>query len=285
MATCKYLHLLIIILQTETTIPPDGYTQLARPFGRSVVIAKFQADNSWVVPHNKFLLCKYNAHINVECSASIEAVQYLYSYITKGNRPVVATVRHNDEIKAFSETRVTSSASAIWQTLKFPSHKQSPVVIRLGFRLPRDTSVLFNPDGTPEEIVEAANAAAAKPTELSAWFSLNRHDAFAATLPYVSLPTHYAFNDKDKCWVRRKRNAGPILGRLYPVDTSNREALALRLLLLEVKGCTCVDDIKKVVRDQCKMQMNVCARVIILSGWRYSIFYLCRGCIGSWYNG
>jgi hypothetical protein len=81
------------------------------------------------------LLLKYNAHINVEVSASITAVQYLYSYITKGNRPVVASVHCDDEIKAFSETRVTSSAQAIWQTLGLTSHKQSPSVIRLGLHI------------------------------------------------------------------------------------------------------------------------------------------------------
>ena len=114
-------------------VPLAGYTQLARPFGRSVVISdSFTADNGWVVPHNRYLLLKYNAHVNVEVSASITAVQYLYSYITKGNRPVVASVHCNDEIKSFSETRVTSSAQAIWQTLGLTSHKQSPTVIRLG---------------------------------------------------------------------------------------------------------------------------------------------------------
>ena len=237
--------------QAHTTIPTDGYTQLARPFGRSVAINdRFEADNSWVVPHNKFLLCKYNAHINVECSASISAVQYLYSYITKGNRPVVASVRHDDEIKAFSEARVTSSAAAIWQTLGFPSHKQSPSIIRLGFRLPQDTSVVFHPSDSVDEIMEAANDALSRPTELSSWFLLNQTDVLARTLTYVTVPEHFVYKEKERCWVRRQRNMGTVLGRLYPVDVSNREAFALRLLLLEVKGCTCVEDIRKVGETQ-----------------------------------
>ena len=211
---------------------------------------KFEADNSWVVPHNRFLLCKYNAHINVECSASISAVQYLYSYITKGNRPVVASVRHDDEIKAFSEARVTSSASAIWQTLGFPSHKQSPSIIRLGFRLPQETSVVFHPSDSVDEIMEAANSALSRPTELSSWFLLNQTDVRARTLTYVTVPEHYVYKEKERCWVRRQRNMGTVLGRLYPVDVSNREAFALRLLLHEVKGCTCVEDIRKVGETQ-----------------------------------
>ena len=78
-------------LQNVTTITADGYTQLARPFGRSVQMTDtFTADNSWVVPHNKFLLCKYNAHINVECSASISVVEYMFSYVYKGTQTSTA---------------------------------------------------------------------------------------------------------------------------------------------------------------------------------------------------
>lgn len=41
-------------LKDTTTIPADGYTLLARPFGVSVQMsANFRADNSWVVPHNR----------------------------------------------------------------------------------------------------------------------------------------------------------------------------------------------------------------------------------------
>jgi hypothetical protein len=47
-------HSNVTPIQATTTIPADGYTQLARPFGRSVVMSdKFTADNSWVVPHNR----------------------------------------------------------------------------------------------------------------------------------------------------------------------------------------------------------------------------------------
>ena len=73
-------------LHEETMIPRDGYAVLKRPFGRSVVISgTFTADNSWIVPHNKFLLMKYDAHINVEASASILAIKYMFKYVCKGD--------------------------------------------------------------------------------------------------------------------------------------------------------------------------------------------------------
>ena len=41
-------------------------------------------DNSWVVPYNRFLLLKYNAHINVELCSTVKSVKYLYKYTYTG---------------------------------------------------------------------------------------------------------------------------------------------------------------------------------------------------------
>ena len=38
-------------------------------------------NNSWVVPHNRYLLLKYQCHINVEVCISVESVKYLYKYV------------------------------------------------------------------------------------------------------------------------------------------------------------------------------------------------------------
>ena len=46
---------------------------------------EYNVDNKWVVPYNPFLSLKYGAHINVEIVNSVEAIKYLYKYITKGN--------------------------------------------------------------------------------------------------------------------------------------------------------------------------------------------------------
>ena len=178
----------------------------------------------------------------MEVSASITAVQYLYSYITKGNRPMVATVHCEDEIKSFSETRVTSSAQAIWQTLGLSSHKQSPTVIRLGCRLPSDPSVLFDASFNPDELLEKAEASVQKATELSDWFELNKRDPFANTLAYIWIPAYYVY--KNAAWVRRVKKSS-VLGRLYPANASCPESVALRMLLLEVKGCKSIEDVKQ----------------------------------------
>jgi hypothetical protein len=234
-------------LQDVTTIPADGYTQLARPFGRSVKISdSFVADNSWVVPHNKFLLCKYNAHINVECSASVTVVKYMFSYVYKGTKTATAHVKNeNDEIRQFSDGRVTSAAEAMWAVLRFDSHSQSPSVQRLGCNLLDNPAVVFRADDAPDDILAAADDALSAPSHLKAWFNLNRVDVFARTLTYIEIPEFYTWNQANQSWCRRK-NGTKCLGRIHPVDFCDRERWAMRTLLLHARGCTCADDIRTV---------------------------------------
>ncbi|KAG5589305.1 hypothetical protein H5410_039819 [Solanum commersonii] len=62
-------------------------------------------DNSWVVPYNSYLLCKFNCHINVEISSDIKIVKYIYKYICKGHDKIAFNLHTNntnieiDEIK------------------------------------------------------------------------------------------------------------------------------------------------------------------------------------------
>ena len=46
---------------------------------------KFTYTNAWVVPYNKYLLFKYNCHINVEYCCTVYAIKYHLKYIHKGN--------------------------------------------------------------------------------------------------------------------------------------------------------------------------------------------------------
>ena len=238
-------------LHDVTTIPADGYTQLARPFGRSVKISDtFTADNSWVVPHNKFLLMKYDAHINLECSASISVVKYIFSYIYKGTKTSSATVHNSDdEIQLFSDGRITSAAESMWHVLGFELHKQEPAVQRLGCSLPDDPDVKFSATYTPDEVADAADAALRSTSHIMAWFVLNAADAFARTLLYVDIPVHYIWDSLNRRWNRRKYKIRA-LGRIYPVDPSSREAWALRVLLLHSRGCVSSADIRTVCGEE-----------------------------------
>ena len=238
-------------LQDSTTIPADGYTALARPFGRSVCISDtFVADNSWVVPHNRYLLLRYDAHVNVEASASITVVKYMFSYIYKGTKSSSAAIHNgDDEIRMFSDGRITSAAEAMWNVLGFDSHRQMPTVQRLGCSLPDDPVVTFDASDPPDAILESAESALSAPSYLRSWFDLNAADAFARTLLYVEVPTFYVWEQASHSWKRRK-NKSQVLGRIYPVDPSSREAWALRVLLLHSRGCTSAADIRTVCGEE-----------------------------------
>ena len=73
---------------------------------------EYCVDNKWVVPYNPFFSLKYGAHINVEAVNSVEAIKYLYKYVTKDRDNVAFTVEddagkevpvHN-EIETFLHT-------------------------------------------------------------------------------------------------------------------------------------------------------------------------------------
>lgn len=72
----------------ETFIDSKGFIHYRRrrqPRSRPVRFGDYYADNRWVVPHNLYLVTKYDAHINVEICARVQAIKYLHKYITKGS--------------------------------------------------------------------------------------------------------------------------------------------------------------------------------------------------------
>jgi hypothetical protein len=99
-------------------------------------------DNRWVVPYNRALLLKYNAHINVEVCGSIYAVKYLHKYVHKGgDRAEVEYVPNatealdghdagtsglpsglhdHDEVHQYQEGRYLSTSEAVWRAFSFP---------------------------------------------------------------------------------------------------------------------------------------------------------------------
>ncbi|KAK4519140.1 uncharacterized protein ATC70_009449 [Mucor velutinosus] len=72
----------------ETFIDSKGfvhYRRRSQPRSMPVKFGDYYADNRWVVPHNLYLVTKYDAHINVEICAGVQAIKYLHKYITKGS--------------------------------------------------------------------------------------------------------------------------------------------------------------------------------------------------------
>lgn len=69
----------------------NGFTQYRRR-DTNIYIRRdnHNLDNRWVVPHNLYLLNKYQAHINVEYVNKSKLLKYLCKYANKG--PDKATI-------------------------------------------------------------------------------------------------------------------------------------------------------------------------------------------------
>ena len=83
--------------------------------GRFATKGTARYDNGHVVPYNRFLLLKYNCHLNVEIAVSIRAVKYLYKYISKGHDQTSATVEdpEEDEILKYVNARFLSAQEGV----------------------------------------------------------------------------------------------------------------------------------------------------------------------------
>jgi hypothetical protein len=65
-----------------------------RDTGHTVLVHGIELDNRWVVPHNVYLLTKYDAHINVEVNNNIHVVKYLFKYVYKGHDRATVEISH-----------------------------------------------------------------------------------------------------------------------------------------------------------------------------------------------
>ena len=108
----------------------------------------FAVDNSFVVPYNPTLSLRFQAHINVEIVHSVQAVKYLYKYITKGQDRVLLGFEEdteNDEINRYINARYISASEASWRLYGFEIHRKHPPEENLPCHLPDQQTVLFEP--------------------------------------------------------------------------------------------------------------------------------------------
>jgi hypothetical protein len=96
-------------------------------------------NNAFVVPYNKDLLVKFQAHINVEWFTRSRSMKYLFKGIHNGEDQAIAVVaetglsKTNDEIKMYLGGRYITPLEACWRIFRFNLHYQEPSVQRLQF--------------------------------------------------------------------------------------------------------------------------------------------------------
>ncbi|XP_058750081.1 uncharacterized protein LOC131623071 [Vicia villosa] len=245
--------------QPRTIVDQDGYpVYRSRDTGTTVTIKNVVIDNRFVVPHNPYLLKKFQAHINMEWCNQGTSVKYLFKYINKGYDRITAaivegdndsplTAKNGDEIKQYIDCRYVSPSEACWRIFSFPIHGRSPAVERLYFHLEGDNSIYYTDYELIDEVLEKPSV---KESMFTAWMEANKTYLEARNLTYSNFLTKFVNDKRYRRW--RPRNRGYTIGRLIWVPPSTCELYYLRMMLIVAKGPTCYEDIKKVggiVRD------------------------------------
>ncbi|XP_019157753.1 PREDICTED: uncharacterized protein LOC109154409 [Ipomoea nil] len=200
-----------------STFDDDVYPVYKRRDNGSIVTKNGIAlDNRYVVPHNRHLLFKYKAHINVEWCNQSRSIKYLFKYVNKGHDRVTAEFYKTsndeengkliDEINMYYDYRYISPCEAVWRLFGFDIQLKAPLVERLSFHLPNQQSVVFSDDDPIENIVNRPTIAQSMFLE---WFEANKTFPDARELTYVEMPTrfvtvngvHYA-SFRDACYAR-----------------------------------------------------------------------------------
>ncbi|XP_074649050.1 uncharacterized protein LOC141904363 [Tubulanus polymorphus] len=250
---------------------PDqgGYRHTIRIRG-----ADFDVDNSFVVPYNPLLSLRYDAHINVEVVHSIQAVKYLYKYITKGQDKVIVSSDDGssaqDEISTYLNARYISASEAFWKIYGFPIHQKYPPVEKLPCHLSGEQTVLF-------QASDAATVVENGPptTKLTAFFQMNAEDETSRTILYPEFPRYFTWNTSGKKWQRRKRgtvNANgeittDVLGRIPTISLSahQTELYFLRMLLHHRAGATSYEDLRTINGELCPTFQDACMKLGLIT--------------------
>lgn len=89
--------------QSQTTIDNHAYPRYNRPDdGKSYEVGGHMLDNRWIVPYNAFLLKRFLAHINVECTINFGCLAYIMKYFKKlRDSGTLQLKNENDEIERF----------------------------------------------------------------------------------------------------------------------------------------------------------------------------------------
>lgn len=231
----------------QTVIDSEGYPVYRRR-DNSVFVKKGEAfaDNRYVVPYNRHLLLKYNAHINVEWGSQSRSIKYLFKYVNKGHDRVTATF-HNvedqtyDEIKMYYDCRYLSACEAVWRIFSFDINYREPSVERLSFHLEDEEPVTFEDHEDLEDVIQKPHI---RDTKFAAWMEANTLYPQAKDLTYSEFPLKFVWKAADHRWSPRKQ--GVSIGRIHFVPPGSGEKFYLRTLLNYVKGPASYNEIKTV---------------------------------------
>ncbi|CAH9068975.1 unnamed protein product [Cuscuta epithymum] len=235
---------------TTTSIDDDGYPMYRRRNDdRRITKNKIDLDNRFVVPHCRYLLMKYGAHMNVEWCNQSKSIKYLFKYINKGRDRVTAgfyqTVDGDvqqkpvDEIQMYYDCRYVSACEAAWRIFGFEIQYKTPPVERLSFHLPEEQSVVFSDDQPLDSVVRSSSV---KDSMFTAWMDANKKYPEARLLTYAEFPQKFVWKKETREWAPRKQAFA--IGRVYYVHPGSGESYYIRCLLNHIRGATSHEELR-----------------------------------------
>ncbi|XP_071705086.1 uncharacterized protein [Rutidosis leptorrhynchoides] len=243
----------------ETTIDEDGYANYRRRNnGVNVTKGKSTLDNSFVVPYNRYLLIRYNAHINVEwCNRSL-AIKYLFKYLNKGPDRATIVIQENvlpthnssyipEKLLMLMKSRIIWIAviylcvRLLGDYFSYDIHFSKPSVIKLSYHLPNQQSLTLH---DLQHLPALLQRRSIKETMFTQWFKLNKQDPKARNLTYSKIPKENVWNNDAKEWAPRKLR--PSIGRIVYSNPASGECYYLRMLLNIVKGPRSFEELRAV---------------------------------------
>ncbi|XP_034903514.2 uncharacterized protein [Populus alba] len=156
-----------------------------------------QLNNRYVVPYNRELLLRYNAHINIEICCQSMLIKYLFKYVSKGSDRcrVVVEKDRADEIHTYMNCRFICPYEAVWRLLQFPIHSRSPPVERLQIHLPLHQNVVYSGNESLPSILQ-------KPEVLLNKFWRSMYDVIITRFKSsFAMPNLKLFDDELKNYV------------------------------------------------------------------------------------
>ncbi|XP_052206923.1 uncharacterized protein LOC127811252 [Diospyros lotus] len=233
-----------------TNVDDDGYPiYRRRDNGITVNKSGIDLDNRFVVPHNRYLLLKYGAHINVEWCNQSRSIKYLFKYVNKGHDRVTASFyqtaagennnKQVDEISMYYDCRYISSCEAAWRMFGYDIHYRNPPVERLSFHLPNQQNIFFSDSDHIDDVLSRPSV---KESMFTAWMDANRKYKAARELTYAEFPTKFVWKHEQREWLPRQR--GFSIGRIFYVPPGCGEMYYLRTLLNIVRGPKSYEEIR-----------------------------------------
>ncbi|CAL1355837.1 unnamed protein product [Linum trigynum] len=189
-------------------------------------------DNRHVVPYNRNLLIRMQAHINVEVCHKGKLIKYLFKYVTKGPERSLVIAENADASQIIQKCNLRGIEQKV--TYK----KQSNV-----------RNVLGNPN--------------VGKTHLTEWFALNRRDPQARVLTYAQIPNNYTWLPDCKEWNPRKK--GFVIGRVAYVPPGSGDVFFLRMILTKVRGALSYAHLRTVNGELCPDFEKACEKLCLLS--------------------